>query len=134
MQAYYAAPPTVAAASTITPPPSRKRSSLTSATKEIHVDVKKLERIYHQKNRDDSPFKPIVNTTTSGVGVYQLDNRTLVIYINTFEPGDYFAFQSTVVQGMYYANFYGLDRSPTLFFSPTTLSLPPSLTHSDCAG
>jgi len=33
-----------------------------------------------------------------------------VIYINTFLPDDYFAFQSAIVEGMYYANFYGLDR------------------------
>lgn len=79
-----------------------------SAFRKVKVDVKKLMRIYeaNKKLADDVIVKPIVNTTTSGVGVYQLDNRTLIIYINTFEPDDYFAFTSTIVEGIFYANFW----------------------------
>lgn len=115
MQAYFNAPsnqvaPSAFAASKKTVAARRSSTDLSFSSQKIHVDVKKLERIYHQKQTADPQFKPIANTTTSGVGVYQLDNRTLVIYINTFLPDDYYAFQSTIVEGMYYANFYGLDR------------------------
>jgi len=51
-----------------------------------------------------------VNSSAAGAGAYQVGNRTLVIYLNTFEPADYFGFYSVVDQGVLYAIMNGLDQ------------------------
>lgn len=102
----------VAKAISTTQPGNREKRTFGTNTKALlkRIDRTKLQRIYEQKVTADFPFKPITNTTTSGVGAYQVDNRTIVLYINTFLPADYFAFESSIVTALFYANFYGLDR------------------------
>lgn len=53
---------------------------------------------------------PIAQSPTGGAGAYQLGSRTLVLYLNTFAPADYFQFASVILDGVLYARMNKLDQ------------------------
>eukprot|EP01104_Vermistella_antarctica_P019557 TRINITY_DN770_c0_g3_i2.p1 TRINITY_DN770_c0_g3~~TRINITY_DN770_c0_g3_i2.p1 ORF type:complete len:687 (-),score=160.02 TRINITY_DN770_c0_g3_i2:94-2154(-) len=53
---------------------------------------------------------PIAHSVPGGSGVYQIDNRTMVWYMNTFDPTNYYKFEQMAADVSLYAKLNGLDR------------------------
>eukprot|EP01119_Soliformovum_irregulare_P012029 TRINITY_DN3091_c0_g1_i3.p1 TRINITY_DN3091_c0_g1~~TRINITY_DN3091_c0_g1_i3.p1 ORF type:complete len:629 (+),score=164.53 TRINITY_DN3091_c0_g1_i3:284-1888(+) len=64
----------------------------------------------HPRSPKRSNITPLVNCTSCGVGLYQIDAKTMVLYINTFEPSDEAAFLATIEKGLAIGSSLGLTN------------------------
>eukprot|EP00010_Vexillifera_abyssalis_P008541 CAMPEP_0201545506 /NCGR_PEP_ID=MMETSP0173_2-20130828/2002_1 /ASSEMBLY_ACC=CAM_ASM_000268 /TAXON_ID=218659 /ORGANISM="Vexillifera sp., Strain DIVA3 564/2" /LENGTH=619 /DNA_ID=CAMNT_0047953921 /DNA_START=154 /DNA_END=2013 /DNA_ORIENTATION=- len=88
-----------------------KEASLTSRVQHHPIDLRvvRLGKNFVDFTPDQTII-PIVNTTKGGAGAYQVGSDTLVWYMNTFEPEDYFTFQATAIDAFVWAQLNNLHQ------------------------